>query len=649
MTRTISTGRSKHSSIFWISVLTGMASLVVMVALLQYRWTKQLIEATQVGMRDSLRPLTTGWHLDFYGELSAICVALQVGPDSGAHDAWADYLQRYNKWSQRDISADEMEGVKPSSDLVEQVYIWETSNGSDPRLLRLSPEENKIVKVETPENLGSLLTRLQHASSTLPEALRAWQPEGLMRPETSPDLRNLTSSGLPRWSGAMIGWQFDENVPAVVHPLLHHSQPYDSNSPVRRVAVDWMVVVLNLDTIRQRIIPYLTKRYFSGTEGLEYKLAVVEEGRKARTLYSTDADFPNGDAHNLDSRLNIFGPSPDTRVDHYRRDPKAESSKHANSFSGLVWFPVIQYGTADAPWTLLLQHRTTPLQVIASDIWWRNMLTGGFVLLLLTIDMALIVIASRRAHKLAKLQLNFVASVSHELLTPLAAIYCTGQNAMDGLIQAKEEVMEHGSIITGQSRQLIDLVRQILLFASTDNGSTRYVLRPLGVSEILDCVKKDVALLVAGEGFTLQERIEPGLPAVMGDVRALSHCLQNLIANAVKYSGKSRWIGISASFHNFGHYEEVRITVSDRGLGISESELPHIFEPFYRSAKSVDAQIHGTGLGLAVANRIAEAMGGRLSVKSKVNVGSSFTLHLNVARQERPIPEERQPVLTESK
>jgi signal transduction histidine kinase len=649
MSRNIIAGRNKLSSIFWISVIAGMASLVVMVAVLQYRWTKQLIEATQVGMRDRLRPLTTGWHLDLYGELSAICVALQVGPDSGAHDAWADYLQRYNKWGLRDISASAVESVNPTPYLVEQVYIWETSSGSNPKLLRLSPEENKIVEVGIPENLQSLLSRLQAASSTLPEALRAWQPEGLIRPENSPDLRHLPSSGLPRWSGAMIGWQFDENIPAVVHPLLHHSQPYDSNSPVRRVAVDWMVVVLNLDTIRQKIIPNLNQRYFAGTGGLEYKLAVVEEGRKPLTLYSSDADFPSGDARDLDSRLNIFGPSPDMSIDHYRRDTKAESFKRENSSSGLVWFPVIQYGTQDAPWMLLMQHRTTPLQVIASDIWRRNMLTGGFVLLLLTIDMALIVIASRRAHKLAKLQLNFVASVSHELLTPLSAIYCTGQNAMDGLIQAKEEVIEHGSIITGQSRQLIDLVRQILLFASTDNGSTRYTLRPLGVSEILECVKKDVAVLVAGEGFTLEERVEPGLPPVMGDLRALSRCLQNLIANAVKYSGKSRWIGISASLHALGQHEEVRIIVSDRGLGISESELPHIFEPFYRSAKIVDAQIHGTGLGLAVANRIAEAMGGRLSVKSKVDVGSSFTLHLNVARQGVSSAEEQQTVLTESR
>ena len=645
MTRAIGKKRNQSSSIFWIVVLSGMASLVIMVAALQYRWTKQLIEATEAGMGNSLRPLTVGWHLDFYGELSAICVALQVGPDSGAHDAWADYLQRYTKWSREDIASDAPETVNRSPDLVEQVYIWETSNRTSPKLLRLAPEENKIVSSEVPHDLKPLLDRLQAASSTLPQALRAWQALRVSPEKNSVDLRATPSSALPRWSGAMIGWQLDKNIPAVVHPLVHHEQPFDSNSPVRRVAVDWMVVVLNLDTIRQRIIPNLTERYFGGPAGLEYKLAVVESGKPLHKIYSSDADFPSGDNANFDSRLNIFGPSPDTGDTLAWRTGKSEPAQGlGNSFSGLVWFPVIQYGTQDAPWMLLLQHRTSPLQGIAADIWRRNMLAGGIVLVLLIIDLGLIVIASRRATNLAKLQLNFVASVSHELLTPLAAIYCTGQNAADGLIEVKPDIIEHGSIITGQTRQLIDLVRQILMFASTDSGTSHYSLRPLSVEEILQCVRKDVAVLVDAAGFLVEEHVEPRLPFVMGDLHALSHCLQNLISNAVKYSGKSRWIGVSVSAHYVGNHDEIWIAVQDRGVGIGDSDLAHIFKPFYRSAKSVDAQIHGTGLGLAVAARIAEAMGGRLSVTSEVEVGSIFTLHLRVASSEARM--EEQPALS---
>jgi signal transduction histidine kinase len=157
-------------------------------------------------------------------------------------------------------------------------------------------------------------------------------------------------------------------------------------------------------------------------------------------------------------------------------------------------------------------------------------------------------------------------------------------------------------------------------------------LRPLQVLGILQCVRKNVAVLVEGAGFNVEQQVQAGMSYVMGDLPALSHCLQNLILNAVKYSGKNRWIGISASVHEAeNHQKEVRISVQDHGSGISSSELAHIFEPFYRSPEVVNAQIHGTGLGLAVAKRIAEAMGGRLSVTSELGVGSTFTLHLPVS------------------
>jgi len=136
---------------------------------------------------------------------------------------------------------------------------------------------------------------------------------------------------------------------------------------------------------------------------------------------------------------------------------------------------------------------------------------------------------------------------------------------------------------------------------------------------------------VESNGFQIYQQVQEGLPKVMGDLSALSQCMQNLIVNAVKFSGKNRWIRISASVHDGEtNQKEVHISVQDHGRGISSSELGHIFEPFYRSPKVVNAQIHGTGLGLAVAKRIAQALGGRLSVVSELDVGSTFTLHLPV-------------------
>src|SRR5262252_10127087 len=97
---------ARRSSIFRIAVLSGMALLWVIVATLQYRWATQLSAATEVRIGSNLQSLMTRWHRDFYDELSAICIALQVGPDSGAHDAWNDYLQRYAEWNRVDANSE---------------------------------------------------------------------------------------------------------------------------------------------------------------------------------------------------------------------------------------------------------------------------------------------------------------------------------------------------------------------------------------------------------------------------------------------------------------------------------------------------------------------------------------------------------------
>lgn len=237
--------------------------------------------------------------------------------------------------------------------------------------------------------------------------------------------------------------------------------------------------------------------------------------------------------------------------------------------------------------------------------------------------------------QLAKLQMDFVASISHELRTPLAVIRSAAENIADGVVEGKDQLVKYGSVIRNQSRQVTDLVNQILMYAATRDHRNRYLLRPLAVSEIIDSVLNNTSDLVRGAGVTVERHVDPNLPAVMGDLAALSQCLQSLVGNAVKYGGAAHWVGIRASLREMGKGErEIAISVQDRGIGIDKSELLHIFEPFYRSAAVSAAQIHGTGLGLPLARGIAEAMGGKLSVQSKLGAGSNFTLHLPVAKEQ---------------
>lgn len=236
--------------------------------------------------------------------------------------------------------------------------------------------------------------------------------------------------------------------------------------------------------------------------------------------------------------------------------------------------------------------------------------------------------------QLAKLQMEFVASVSHELRTPLAVLSSAADNIADGLVEGKSELRKYGVLLQNQSRRMGGLVDEILLFASTEDGKNRYILQPLAVSQIIDSVVASTAGLVQGEGFVVDWQIEPDLPLVLGDISAISQCLQNLIGNAVKYGGDQHRIVFRATSAPLAHAagREVRLSVCDQGIGIDRSDLPHIFDPFYRSPRVSAAQIHGTGLGLALAKRIAETMGGHLSVVSELSLGSTFTLHLQIAK-----------------
>jgi signal transduction histidine kinase len=262
---------------------------------------------------------------------------------------------------------------------------------------------------------------------------------------------------------------------------------------------------------------------------------------------------------------------------------------------------------------------------------WRERAVGLGILLLLALSMAMIFIASQRARKFARLQVEFVAAVSHELRTPVAVLCSAADNLADGIVQGPQQLDQYRSLITNQARQLTLLVEQILSFTAGGGVKPGQSSRPLEVREIVQAaIEKTEGLLHSGQ-FTVEQAIEPGLPQVKGDLVALSQCLQNLIVNAVKYSGSSRWIGVQAqSVETRNGRREVQITVEDKGIGIAPSELGAVFEPFFRSPSVAKGQIHGTGLGLSLAKSMAETAGGRFTVVSELGKGSAFTLHLPV-------------------
>jgi len=352
-------------------------------------------------------------------------------------------------------------------------------------------------------------------------------------------------------------------------------------------------------------------------------------------IYSSDAGFGVAEADSADASLNIFGrPNGAGQDQSGAKSPRSLRSTEWHNLSGAVWFPVIEYESQPVPWVLAIQHRAGPLQAVVTRTRQRNLALSALVLILLAISMALLTMAGMRAQKFNKLQMDFVASVSHELRTPLTVMFSAGENIKDGVIRDRNSLADYGSIVMGQSRHLMDYVDRILVFASIRSGKDRYNIGPLRVPQILERVRRNMETLIIEESRVLEENVDPDLPCVIGDRLAVCSCLENLIANAIKYSGSDRRIRIAAHSQATERGKEVAISVQDRGMGIHGSELKSIFEPFYRSPEAVKAHIAGTGLGLSVCKHLAEAMGGKLTVQSEVGVGSTFTLHLQAAVSE---------------
>jgi signal transduction histidine kinase len=131
--------------------------------------------------------------------------------------------------------------------------------------------------------------------------------------------------------------------------------------------------------------------------------------------------------------------------------------------------------------------------------------------------------------------------------------------------------------------------------------------------------------------FELEAQIETDLPLILADRSALLRAIQNLISNAVKYSGSARWVCVAAKPDSGSSAGAIRISVEDRGPGIDPRDATRIFEPFYRGREAASAQIPGNGLGLSIVRHIVEAHGGEIRVENAAGGGSRFVIRLNAA------------------
>ncbi|MEJ5367394.1 MAG: HAMP domain-containing sensor histidine kinase [Bryobacteraceae bacterium] len=278
---------------------------------------------------------------------------------------------------------------------------------------------------------------------------------------------------------------------------------------------------------------------------------------------------------------------------------------------------------------LRVRHRAGSLDAVVAQTRLRNLAVTFAILLLMAAALIAILVSTRRAQRLADLQMNFVTGVSHELRTPLTVIRTAAFNLRGKLAANPAMVEKYGALIQKESERLTEIVEQVLEFARSRSGAGALKPEPVSVAAAIEQAVASCQSLIDGRSVRVETSLEDGLPPVLAEPRTLAHCIQNLLSNAVKYGGEGGWVGISACRAG----DSVEIRVADRGPGIPPGELPHVFDPFFRGRRAIDEQIHGTGLGLCLVRSAVESLGGQVSVRSEEGRGAEFLIRLRMAPQ----------------
>jgi signal transduction histidine kinase len=657
-----------------LSVIWPIALLLLvgLLASLQYRWLGQVSEAERAQLLTSLRAHAQEFADDFDREILQTYVALQAGGTALQQGDWTAFADRYDTWH----------ASTRYPQIVRDVFFLR-GDDSD-RLLQYAPDRRTFADTAWPADLAVIHDRLAGASANAGGAVRflsqARDPIVVSVPAlviSLPVVQTYTSQTL---TGSPDAKRADERAVARAAAEL---------SAVRTAAGlmsfhlggGYIVVRLNRAYLQTTLLPELAARYFpalvtpkphslsSNPDG--YRLAIVPADDPGRPVYSRGlAPGASIDPQHADANVSLLTLRVDLVDRILTRDqrtafgtafaiagqraaaanlappatlPSAVAAARlatAGQLSIIVrsatgprsdTLRANVFASAAPGWQLLLQHSAGSLDAAVSEARRRNLTMSFGVLALLAVSVGLIMINAQRSQRLAAQQMDFVATVSHELRTPLAVIRSAAQNMSAGVIHDAAQAKRYGDLIDVEGKRLTDMVEQVLEFAGLSDNRRPLATRPVDPVSVVNDVLASCNPLLQSERIVVEVHAGTDVPPVAADEEALRRALSNLVTNAVKYGADGCWIGVSVERAAARGGAEVQITVSDRGRGIEAVDLPHIFEPFYRGRYALERQIHGNGLGLSLVKRIAEAHGGRVSVRSTPGEGATFTLHLPAA------------------
>ncbi|MBI3695931.1 MAG: HAMP domain-containing protein [Acidobacteria bacterium] len=226
---------------------------------------------------------------------------------------------------------------------------------------------------------------------------------------------------------------------------------------------------------------------------------------------------------------------------------------------------------------------------------------------------------------------RFTADASHELRTPVALIRTTSELALRRTRSAEEYETALRQVLS-ESERTSALIENLLTLARPDSGSESLDKRPLDLLQLLRETASQGETLALGRGIRFAFEADSAPLIILGDGPAVRRLILILLDNAVKYTPEGGEVALRAA----GDQGFVRIEVRDTGVGIAQTDLPHIFERFYRADAARSRQSGGAGLGLAIAKWIVEQHGGHIEAESELGRGSTFRVRLLQASSALP-------------
>ena len=633
-------------------VAVALLGLIVLLAVLQYRWLGQISEAERAQRRATLAAGALEFAQDFDREVTRAYLLFQtdvpIEPRVDEAELRGRFAARYDRW----------QATARFPRLVKEFYAFsqDQPDANDPQgvaeLRRFDPATRRLEPVGWPESMHNWRDQLAAAS---------WK-------DSSSSSKTFFIRRMPSaiWEGA----------PAIVVPtpiiVFGESRPGVQMDP----AVSYSLLMIDRDYVSRELLPSLAERHFghaagqgSAGAGLDFRVAVVSRATpKAFVFQSTPTFAPTLDAQ-ADATADLFqvrtqdflplaaevrrftafvgphGPSTAAGTGRFAMTELTESrplsiviqpgpgttaggaAVGGGTTTTSTRTETRMTASSTPHWKLVVTHPSGSLDAAVSSQRRRNLAISTSVLGLLGASMGLLVLATRRAQRLATQQMEFVAAVSHELRTPLAVIRSAAENLADGVVHDEARIRRYGELMRTEGRRLTEMVEQILEFAGIQSGQRGFALRPVGVGPLLHDIVSASSGLIERAGLVVDFDIPTDLRPVLGDEPALRRVLQNLIDNAIKYGAAGGSIRLSARTSG----SQVSVTIADHGIGIDAADQTRIFEPFYRAADVVAAQIQGAGLGLSLVQRIVVAHGGRVTVKSAPREGSAFTVQLPAA------------------